>query len=136
MHGSSTGIVNNARKPTEKVPQIQNPAATPNPRGHREIDQGGPDTNKDHPGAELCAVRDGTGNQSDRNDRKGCAEGCAKQPFVIKPGKTESTERIAGELGSATHTRHAPAVENPEHPDECESTETHHHHADDALSLD
>ena len=132
----TTGVVNDARKATEQIAQVHNPAATPHPGSYREVDQGGPHTCKHHPGAKLCPIGNRTGYQRHGDNRKRGAKSGTEQVFVTQTSKPHVHQWVAGKLEGISHCGHVVSIQHPQHSDECECAKAHHHHADNALRLD
>jgi hypothetical protein len=111
-----------------------------------EVDDRRPHAGEDQPGAELGAVGDGAADERHRDDREdgleadeghgGQAAGLAGHVLhqALQP---EVLEGIAEQAGADVVAEcHRVAVEHPQHADQGQRAEAHHHHVQNALRAD
>ncbi|MBG9885266.1 hypothetical protein ABE10_01420 [Bacillus toyonensis] len=120
---------------------MHDPAAAPYPGGDREVPQSGEKAHEDEPRTEPRPIGDRTGDQGHRDDRerRPIADGQQCEVRAGPPGggdEPEVGEGVPRELRGVGDRAHRGSVEDPQHRDQADRAEAHHHHADDALCLD
>lgn len=144
VHGGTTGVVDHtdaAVLAEERGAEVHDPATAPDPCGDREVADGREDAGEDQPTAELRTIRDRSGDQRHGDDGEGGAVGDSQERDVRALTRSQAREPdvgegVARESGRTVDGAHREAEENPQHGDESDGAEAHHHHADDALRLD
>ena len=116
---------------------LSQPAAAPDPVRDRAVHDDGPQADEGHIGREAHAPDDGAGNQGRGDDREGGLVGHEQQMGDAAPGleadaAQEKVRRVADPV-RAGGKRERVADDRPQHADEPERDDAHHHRVQDVL---